>query len=137
MSRKAKKPRGRSRAWIGFLVALALGAAGWLGSSWHSGRIEAWEGPVYFWVYLGFAGIAGLFGFVWPAFVWRWPLALVAGQAAAFCFHNPTAIPLPPTLLYLALISTPLLLPALAGVRLHRWRHPEEKPAPTPREPGE
>lgn len=135
MSRKPKSRQPRSRAWIAFLVALLLGAAGWLAASLLSGRIEAWDGPVYFWVYLAFAAISGGCGFVWPAHVWRWPLALVAGQGAAFCFHNPTEIPLPPTLLYLGVISVPLLLPALAGVRLHRWRHPETKAEPPARKP--
>lgn len=119
-----RKPRtaSRSRAWLGWLIAFVLGALGWITASLVDERIEAWDGPVYFWIYLGFALISGVLGFLWPAFVWRWPLALVAGQAAAFALHNPTEIPLPPTLLYLGLISIPLLLPALAGVRLHHWR---------------
>jgi hypothetical protein len=122
------KARPRSRAWLGFIIALLLGAAGWLTASLVDGRIEAWDGPVYFWVYLVFLLTTGVLGYLWPAHVWRWPLALITGQAVAFGFHNPTQIPLPPTLLYLALISTPLLLPALAGVRLHHWRNPEPKP---------
>lgn len=126
---KASAPR-RSRAWVGFLVAMALGAGGWIGTSLHNERILAWEGPLYFEVYLGFTVTSGVLALIWPAHIWRWPLALVAGQLIAFSLHNPTEIPLLSPMVYLTMISVPLLLPALAAVRFRQARNPEPAPAP-------
>ncbi len=129
MKRSSKPaPIRRSRAWIGFVIALLLGAAGWLGTSWHDERILAWEGPNYFPLYLGFALTSGVCALLWPTHIWRWPLALVAGQLLAFALRNPTEIPLLSPMVYLTLISIPLLLPALAAERFHHWREGKKSP---------
>jgi len=110
-------------AWPGWLVALVAGAAGWLLVMHLGHRKEAWDSPYYFqlaYPLFGFTALA--LGYFFPGRLWRWPIGLALGQALVAFIRNPTANLLPLGLIAFAVMSVPLIVPALLGTRLRRWR---------------
>ena len=112
-----------SPAWQGWACAVVIGAIGWALACHLSGRKEAWDSPAYFQLsYPLFALMAVMLGYFWPGHPWRWALGIALGQALVAFAKNPTANLLPLGLIVFAVYSAPLILPAMLGSRLHRWR---------------
>jgi hypothetical protein len=112
-----------SPAWQGWLSALVVGAIGWGLACQLSGRKEAWDSPYYFQLaYPLFALASVALGYFWPGRPWRWALGIALGQALVAFAKNPTASLMPLGVIVFAIYSAPLILTAMLGNRLHRWR---------------
>lgn len=70
-------------------IALLIGAALWTAASLASGRREAWDSSSYWALAYPAALVASaLLGYFFPWRVWRWPLALFAGQFVAMIVRS-------------------------------------------------
>jgi len=108
---------------------IILGAALWLAFSIIGGVQEAWDHSTYW--RLGYplpALISGVGGYLIPLKPWRWPLFLVVGQFFTMFVQNPTSNLLPLGILFLGIVSLPLLIPAYLGALLIRPRTQGAKP---------
>ncbi|MDP2137430.1 MAG: hypothetical protein Q8J74_06205 [Candidatus Didemnitutus sp.] len=123
MNGPAKPPLIRERGpWVPLATALVVGGIGWMFAGELGGRKEAWDSSAYWRIaYPTFAVVAALLGYLWRR-PWLAPLGLGSGQALILLAQHPTANLLPPALVALGLISAPLVLPALLGARVRRWR---------------
>ncbi len=109
--------------WPAWLVALLIGGAGWILVMKLGHRREAWDSPYYFQLAYPLFGLTTLaLGYFRPGRPWRWPLGIAVGQALIAFIHNPTANLLPLGLIAFGVMSVPLILPALLGRRIRRWR---------------
>ena len=109
--------------WVPWAVAGAAGFAGWWAACLASGLDEAWDSPAYGKIaYPLFAAVAGALGYWQRTHPWRWPLALAAGQAVALFTRGPIGNLAPLGLIAFVVLSAPLLIPAVLGARLRRWR---------------
>ena len=75
------RARGEAAAWM---LAIGGGLLLWLYAGVVGHRREAWDAPAY-WQQAYPAGLAlcAWLGWRHPRRAWRWPLAMMAGQAAA------------------------------------------------------
>jgi hypothetical protein len=65
------------------LIAVTCGSGLWIWAADASGKLEAWDGPLYFSRVVPALGvIAGCCGFLAPRHPWRWPLLIYASQFA-------------------------------------------------------
>lgn len=71
------------------VIAVLTGAALWTAAAMVSGRREAWDASVY-WVLAYPAALvaSALLGYFFPLRVWRWPVALFAGQFVAMIVRS-------------------------------------------------
>lgn len=106
-----------------WLAALLVGAAGWILTMVLGERQEAWDSPLYYRAtYPLFAVTAVVLGYLRPGHPWRWALGIALGQAVAAFVRNPTGNLLPVGLVVFIVYSLPLILAAMFGTRLRRWR---------------
>ncbi len=125
MSESTEPPamNSRQRVWPAWVAALAAGAVGWILTMLLGDRREAWDSPYYFQIaYPLFALTAAVLGYLRPGHPWRWALGLALGQALVAFVQNPTANLLPLGLIAFAIYSSPLILAAMFGTKLRRWR---------------
>ncbi len=108
-----------------YLVACAAGAITWIGTALLGHRTEAWDASLY-WVaaYPVLALVLAWISFEVPSRPWRWVLAAMFSQAAVLFLSNPSGNLLPLGLIMFALLSLPLMIPAVIGARLGRKRIP-------------
>ncbi len=109
----------RSNPLAAAIVAAATGFAVWAVLSFAGGRMydgtyfvpEAWDTPAYFsyGVPILLAG-AAVAGFLSPARVWRWALAVVAGHVVAMVLIHPPGTGLGLLPVAIVLIGLPMTL---------------------------
>ncbi len=110
--------------WPPWVAAFAVGAIGWILVMILGNRSEAWDSPYYFQIaYPLFALAAVVLGYLRPGRPWRWALGIALGQAFVAIVRNPTANLLPLGLIVFAIYSSPLILAAMLGTKLRRWRN--------------
>ncbi|MFZ5496371.1 MAG: hypothetical protein ACOZE5_13690 [Verrucomicrobiota bacterium] len=99
------------------------GALGWWIACLPGGRTEAWHSEYYGTVSCPLSAIgAAVLGYLHRTHPWRWPLAMALGQATAFFTSGPIANLPPFGLVAFVVLSLLLLVPAILGARLRRWR---------------
>lgn len=111
------------RVWQPWLIALAAGATGWILTMVLGNRKEAWDSPYYYQLAYPLFGLTAVaLGYFWPGQPWRWAFGIALGQALVAFVRNPTANLLPLGLIVFAIYSSPLILAAMFGTRIRRWR---------------
>jgi hypothetical protein len=113
----------KGRALLSALIAATSGCVLWLWAAHASGKLEAWDGPLYFSrVVPTLAVIAGLCGFIAPRHAWRWPSTIYASQFALMIARaEPPIGPLAPLgLIMMAGLAALSAIPAYAGALLRR-----------------
>jgi hypothetical protein len=66
---------------VSALIAVSSGAVLWIWAAHVSGKLEAWDGPLYFSrVVPALAVISACCGFLAPRHAWRWPALIYASQ---------------------------------------------------------
>lgn len=110
-------------AWPAWVAAISVGALGWAVTMILGGRTEAWDSPLYLrFAYPGFGLTAAILGYLRPGRPWRWALGLALGQALVALVRDPSGNLLPLGLVAFAVSSAPLIVAAVVGQRLRRWR---------------
>jgi len=105
------------------VLFVLLGAALWIVISLLAGVQEAWDHSSYWrfgYALLALFSAAG--GYWLPRKPWRWPLFLVLGQFLTMFVQNPTANLLPLGIVFLGIVSVPLLVPAYLGALIKNRR---------------
>jgi hypothetical protein len=115
-------------AWIGetvkrehllLLIAVALGAAIWIGISTVSGRREAWDSGIYFTLGIPVACLLSFaLGVVEPERSWRWGVAPFAGQLLSLLIMEGVGNLLPLGVIVFAILSIPAVITARIGATL-------------------
>ena len=110
---------------IAYAAAAVAGLGVWVGLSWATGEIEAWDSQYYFVGGLpALAMVSFALGYLVPQRPWRWPLTIAAVQVVAMFLLHPGVGPLLPVGLMLhAVIAVGLLLAAFLGCSISKWRH--------------
>jgi hypothetical protein len=117
------EPPAPPRTWPAWVAALAVGALGWGLTMLLSGRSEAWDSPLYLRFTYPLLGVtAATLGYLRPGRPWRWALGLALGQALVALVRDPSGNLLPLGLIAFAVSAAPLIVAAIAGQRLRRWR---------------
>jgi hypothetical protein len=122
---KAAQPRVAvgGNAVLSAIIAAASGCALWLWAAHAAGKLEAWDGPLYFSrVVPALALVAGLCGFLAPRHPWRWPSIIYASQFVLMLARAEAPIgPLAPLgFIMMAVLAGLTTVPAYAGA-LARW----------------
>lgn len=108
--------------WL-LLVAVALGAAIWIGISTISGRREAWDSGAYFAIGMPLACLLSFtLGIVEPMRSWRWGIAPFAGQFLSLLIIEGVGNLLPLGVIVFAMLSVPAVIAARIGAALGRRR---------------
>jgi hypothetical protein len=108
--------------WL-LIVALAGGAAIWIGIAGISGRREAWDSNVYFTVGIPLSCVlAFVLGIVEPARSWRWGVAPFAGQFLAMLLTQGVGNLLPLGMIAFAVLSIPAVVAARVGAAVAQRR---------------
>ena len=116
----------------GHLYALTIGlaVAVWLVPWLLLGRREAWDDSSYFLVSIPLMTLAaGYAGYRARTRAWRWPLALILGQAAAALVLQGFGNLLPLGIIVFVILGVPMMVGAFIGARFGRRnarRHAEE-----------
>jgi hypothetical protein len=101
------------------LIAVALGAAIWIGIATVSGRREAWDSGAYFAIGMPAACLLSfVLGVVEPARSWRWGVAPFAGQFLSLLVMEGVGNLLPLGVIVFAILSTPAVITARIGAAL-------------------
>lgn len=117
----AAPQRASNLAQTVFLLFLgAFSTATWTLVCAAEERTEAWDTGVYFVLLVpALAVLAFGVGWKYPARSWRWPLALVAGQALGLCITGSGSLELGPLpFLAFGVIAAPWLVAARLGAAL-------------------
>jgi hypothetical protein len=122
---KAPQPQVpvKGHAMLSALIAATSGCILWLWAANASGKLEAWDGPLYFSrVVPALALIAGLCGFLAPRHPWRWPSTIYASQFVIMIARaEPPIGPLAPLgFIMMAGLAVLTTLPAYVGALARR-----------------
>lgn len=102
------------------LVAGVGGAGIWWATTALSGRREAWDAPVYWFIaYPLTMALAGVLGYRYPVRAWRWGVAVMLGQTAALVVSTRSLGLLPLGLILFGILALP---PAAVATAAARWR---------------
>ena len=113
----------KGHAMLSALIAATSGCVLWLWAANASGKLEAWDGPLYFSrVVPALALIAGLCGFLAPRHAWRWPSTIYASQFVIMIARaEPPIGPLAPLgFIMMAGLAVLTTLPAYVGALARR-----------------
>ena len=100
------------------LIAVTCGSGLWIWAADASGKVEAWDGPLYFSCVVPALGIvAGCCGFFVLRHAWRWPLLIYAAQFVVMVARAEGPIgPLAPVgFIMMAVIALVSAVPAYLG----------------------
>lgn len=107
------------REYLLLFIAVALGAAIWIGISTVSGRREAWDSGIYFTLGMPAACLLSfVLGVVEPARSWRWGVAPFAGQFLSLLVMQGVGNLLPLGVIVFAILSIPAVITARIGAAL-------------------
>lgn len=107
------------REYLLLFIAVALGAAIWIGISTVSGRREAWDSGAYFAIGVPAACLLSfVLGVVEPARSWRWGVAPFAGQFLSLLVMQGVGNLLPLGVIVFAILSIPAVITARIGAAL-------------------
>ena len=100
-----------------YVIALIGGAVLWLGTSIISGRGEAWDSPLYWYMAYPLAiALAGLLGYIAPQKPWRWALAIMLIQPVVMMMTASSSFSLLPLgLILFAVLALPAVVVARIG----------------------
>ena len=101
--------------WL-YLAAAIGGAAIWIVIAQASGRTEAWDSGLYFW--LGMPAVCALslgFAFFEPSRPWRWAVAPFVGQSVWMLVTQGPGNLFPAGIVVFALLCLPAFLAARLG----------------------
>ena len=117
------RPDNNDRYLHTLLAALAMAA--WVLPWLLLGRREAWDHSSYFMVSIPLMSAAAAYaGYRAKTRPWRWPLTLIAAQAAVALVLSGFGNLLPLGLIVLAVLALPMMIAAAAGAWLGRRRQP-------------
>jgi len=107
-----------------YYVAAAIGASLWTATTLLTGRREAWDASAYWsYAYPACVLIAGLIAGLAPASLpWKIGLSMMCAQAVALAFFARSFTLLPLGLILFAILGVPVMLGAMLGRGLARWR---------------
>jgi hypothetical protein len=111
------------RSVVSALIAVSSGAVLWIWAAHASGKLEAWDGPLYFSrVVPALAVISACCGFLAPRHAWRWPALIYASQFVVMVAQAKRPIsPLAPVgFIMLAGLATVSAVPAYVGAFARR-----------------
>ena len=108
---------GSVHAILSALIAVTCGSGLWIWAAAASGKLEAWDGPLYFSRVVPALGvIAGCCGFLAPRHAWRWPLLIYASQFVVMVARAEGPMTLAPVgFIMMAVIALVSAAPAYLG----------------------
>jgi hypothetical protein len=110
---------------VSLLTALAaFSAAAWIAVCALQGRAEAWDSGLYFGVVMpALCVLSAWAGWKRPTRAWRWPLSIVAGQAAGLVVTGSGSLSLGPLpFVALFVVGAPCFIAASIAAVLARRR---------------
>lgn len=106
-----------------YWVSAVTGLSVCLLVSWISGRREAWDSTLYFTAGIPLmCVVAGLVAYHAPQRVWRWVLAMAAGQALAMAIAGSSLTLWPLALIAMTVLSLPQWIVARLAARFRASR---------------
>jgi hypothetical protein len=105
-------------------IAAGIGFLFWLIFAPFSPHMEAWDGPLWWFVTVPVLTItSGVLGYLTPERVWRWPLWIIAGELVAILLTsggNIGLLPLAVILVFLPLGIGFTIVAVIGGLVAHR-----------------
>jgi hypothetical protein len=105
-------------------IAAGAGFLFWLVFAPFSPHMEAWDGPLWWFVSLPVLAVtSGVLGYLTPERVWRWPLWIAAGELVAILLTsggNIGLLPLAVIFVFVPLVVVFTILAIIGAMIAHR-----------------